>query len=238
MCSCKWVAWLRRVSILPAKRSYTVLHPTAYKGIERINVSELQKLVLNKYMLSTHPPLLHKHGCCEILTLKHIMQGNWGNKTRTPNFFCSVNSLPYLPSLHEKLTHKYKNPPKQQIFCITAIHMSIYSKGHMLIQPFDFHWPSQHDSLWTTIAVSALDAYYIVVRKHSQSDELDHSGHGSPYTKALYILLASKSKNIKATINLIGPHLTAFINMQTSIFTLSETKLDWETTLHWVPRLF
>lgn len=99
----------------------------------------------------------------------------------------------------------------------------------MLIQPFDFHWPSQHDSLWTTIDVSALHAYYIVVRKHSQSDELDHSGHGSPYTKALYILLASKRKNIKATINLIGPHLTAFINMQTSIFTLSQTQ-NWTQT--------
>lgn len=49
------------------------------------------------------------------------------------------------------------------------------------------------------IYVSALDAYHIVVRKHSQPDELDHADHYSPYTKALYILLSSKKKKkIKA----------------------------------------
>lgn len=138
MCSCKWVVWLRRISILPAKRSYTMLHPTAYKGIERTNVSELQRCLLKKYMLSTHPTLLQRHRCCEILTLKHIKQGNWWNKTCTPDFFCSVNSPPYLPSLHEKSTHTYKNPPKPHIPCIAAIHISIYSEGHRLIQPCNF----------------------------------------------------------------------------------------------------
>lgn len=44
------------------------------------------------------------------------------------------------------------------------------------------------------IYVSALDAYHIVVRKHSQPDELDHADHYSPYTKALYILLSSKKR--------------------------------------------
>lgn len=169
----------------------------AYKGIERINVNELQRLVLNKYMLSTHPALLHRHGCCESLTLKHIKQGNWWNKTCTPNFFCSVNSLPYLPSLREKLTHTYKTPPNPTFFVFTAIHISINPQEHMLIQPYHFHWPSQNDSLWTIIFVSALDVYYIVVRKHWQPDELDHSDHHPPNTKALYILLASKKKKLK-----------------------------------------
>lgn len=48
----------------------------AYRGIERTYISELEKFVLNKYTLSTHPTLLHSHEYCEILILKHIKQGN------------------------------------------------------------------------------------------------------------------------------------------------------------------
>lgn len=186
----------------------------AYKGTERINVNELQKLVLNKYMLSTHPTLLHRHGCCEFLTLKHIKQGNWWNKTHMPHLFCSVNSLPLPAQLswfNIVWVFSYvQKPPKTQhslYYCNT--HLNLLTRTH-LIQPHHFHWPSQHDSLWPMIYVSALDVYYIVVRKHPQPDELDHSGHHSPYMKALYILLASKKeKKNKASINLTGPHLTA-----------------------------
>lgn len=160
-------------------------------------------------MLSTHPTLLHRHGCCEILTLKHIKQGNWWNKTHTPNFFCSVKSSSPAQSTR-KINTRIENPPQNPPFFVLLQYTSWFTpKGHVLIQPYHFHWPSQYYSLWTMIYVSALDAHYIVVKKHSQPDELDHSSHHSPSTTALYILLAPKKKRNKATINLNGPHLTA-----------------------------
>lgn len=148
-------------------------------------------------MLSIHPTLLHRDRCCEFLTLKHIKQGNWWNKTHTPNLFCSVNSLP-LPaqSTWKNNTYIQKTPktPHSLYYCNT--HLNLLTSSHANIA-YHFHWPSQHDALWPMIYVSALDVYYIVDRKHSQPDELDHSGHHCPYTKDLYILLESKKKTIK-----------------------------------------
>lgn len=120
MCSCKWVIWLRRVSILPAKRSYTMLQPT--DSLQRNRKNKCQWVSI--YLFSTS---FCKYTSSTVTQAwlwnleAHKARNKW-NKTHIPNLFCSANSLPYWPSLHEKLTYTYKNPPKSHILCITATH--------------------------------------------------------------------------------------------------------------------
>lgn len=82
------------------------------------------------------------------------------------------------------------------------------------------------------IYVSALDAYYVVVRKHSQPDELDHSSHHSPSTTALYVLLAPEKKRNKATINLKGPHLSALYKYANIHFHTVTDRAGLDTNLY------